>query len=374
MKYRGKIVDSHHHMVGGFGEGLAFYDTYQKQFEMEKVSAVNMVMIPQWCEENICQNQQAILLKLLYPGKFYSYAGFDYYVPEGKSPKGIEAQARQYMDMGFDGIKMVELKPMIYKQLGGPVLASERYEGMWRFMEETGAPVLLHMGDPETYWDINRVTPMALERGWFCGDGTFPPLEELYADVERVLDRHPKLNISLAHFYFLSDQPERAEKFLDRHPYARFDLTPGREMYENFSKRPDEWRAFFLRYQDRILYGTDNGWGGSQIAEDKYRLLELNASVQHRFLQTGDTFEGYGFQIHGLNLPVKVLEKIYYKNFERMAGSVPKDMDAEKGLAYVEEMLEVYRGSDVPYYEKEMAMMEFVREQILEFLAQEKTL
>ncbi len=36
MKYRGKMVDSHHHMVGGYGEGLAFYEVYQRLMELEK--------------------------------------------------------------------------------------------------------------------------------------------------------------------------------------------------------------------------------------------------------------------------------------------------------------------------------------------------
>ncbi|MDD3335679.1 MAG: amidohydrolase family protein [Eubacteriales bacterium] len=260
MKYRGKIIDSHHHMVGGYGEGLAFYELYQKLLENGGLSAMNVVMIPQWGEEYITQNEQAILFKILYPGKFYTYAGFDYYMPKGKNRKDFEAQARQYIDMGFDGIKMVELKPMVYKQLGCPVLSSEAYEGMWRFMENGGHPVLLHMGDPETYWDISRCTKMDLENGWFCGDGTYPQLEEFYADVEKVLDKHPGLNVSLAHFYFLSAQLERAARFLDKHPCVRFDITPGREMYENFSMRADEWRDFSIRYQDRILYGTDNGW------------------------------------------------------------------------------------------------------------------
>lgn len=371
MKYRGKIVDSHHHMVGGYGEGLDFYETYLRLMDIEGIQSMNVVMIPQWCEENICQNQQAILLKTLYPGKFYSYAGFDYYMPEGKTQKDIELQARQYMDMGFDGIKMVELKPMVYKQLGGPVLSSEKYEGMWKFMEETGAPVLFHMGDPETYWDRSRCTKLALERGWFCGDGTFPPLEDFYANIERVLDKHPKLNISLAHFYFLSDQIERAAKTLDKYPFVRFDITPGREMYENFSKRPDEWRDFFIKYQDRILYGTDNGWGGTSDPNEKYEIAEMNTAVQHRFLQTADVFEGYGFTVKGLNLPEKVLEKIYYKNFEKMAGSAPKDMDPKKGLAYVEEMMDVYRGTNIPYYDKEMKMMEFIQSELKAFIAQE---
>lgn len=352
MKYHGKMVDSHHHMVGGYGEGLHFYETYQKQLELEKL--------------------QAILLKTLYPGKFYSYAGFDYYMPEGKKQKDIELQARQYLDMGFDGIKMVELKPMVYRQLGGPVLTSEKYEGMWKFMEETQAPVLFHMGDPETYWDINRCTKLALDSGWFCGDGTYPPLEDFYANIERVLDKHPRLNISMAHFYFLSDQIEQAEKTLDKYPFVRFDLTPGREMYENFSKRPDEWHDFFIKYQDRILYGTDNGWGGTTDENEKYELAKLNASVQHRFLQTADVFEGYGFTIKGINLPHKVLEKIYYKNFEKMAGKAPKDMDSRKGLGYVEEMIQVYQGANIPYYDKEMEMMEFIQKELRDFIAQEK--
>jgi predicted TIM-barrel fold metal-dependent hydrolase len=358
-------------MVGGYEEGLAFYASYQILLEQCKLQAANIVMIPQWCEENIAQNQQAVLLKTLYPGKFYSYAGFDYYLPQGKKQKSFEAQAKQYMDMGFDGIKMVELKPMVYKQLGCPKVSSARYEDMWSFMEEKGYPVLFHMGDPETYWDKSRCTPMALERGWFCGDGTFPPLEAFYADTEAVLDRHPRLNMSLAHFYFLSDQIGRATEMMEKYPCVRFDITPGREMYENFSKKPEAWRDFFIRYQDRILYGTDNGWGGSQDATFKYELAELNASVMHRFLQTADVFEGYGFEVRGLDLPQKVLEKIYYKNFEQMAGSAPRDMDPRKGLAYVDEMLEVYKGSQVPHYEKEMALMEFIRDKLQEFITQE---
>lgn len=371
MKYRGKMVDSHHHMVSGYGDSLEFYEKYRKLMDLEQLQAMNVVMVPQWCDQYITQNQQAILLKTLYPGKFYSYAGFDYYMPQDKPQKDMELQARQYLDMGFDGIKMVELKPMVYKRLGCPDLSSEKYEGMWKLMEENGSPVLFHMGDPETYWDISNCTQLALENGWFCGDGTFPPLEDFYANIERVLDKHPKLNISMAHFYFLSNQIERAGRVLDRYPTVRFDLTPGREMYENFSKRPDEWRDFFIRYQDRILYGTDNGWALTDEPDELVETAKLNASVQHRFLQTADVFEGYGFTVRGLNLPVKVLEKIYYKNFEKMAGSAPKEMDAKKGLAYVNEMLDVYRGTDIPCYEEEMRGMEFIADELTAFIAQE---
>ena len=81
--------------------------------------------------------------------------------------------------------------------------------------------------------------------------------------------------------------------------------------------------------------------------------------------------ESYGFTIRGIDLPQKVLEKIYYKNFEKMAGPAARDMDPQKGLVYVEEMIEVYKDSNVPYYEKEMGMMTFIRDELRKFIAQE---
>ncbi len=46
-------------------------------------------------------------------------------------------------------------------------------------------------------------------------------------------------------------------------------------------------------------------------------------------------------------------------------------MDARKGLAYVEEMMECYRNTEIPYYEKEMELMGFIQREIKAFIAQE---
>lgn len=68
-----------------------------------------------------------------------------------------------------------------------------------------------------------------------------------------------------------------------------------------------------MRYQDRIMFGTDN-----EVAEEMYR-------NHFRWLETGDEyFDYWGYpgqgrwKIYGLNLPDTVLEKIYHKNAERM--------------------------------------------------------
>lgn len=371
MKYEGKVVDTHLHMHGGYEDTLAFYEGMEQLAKTAGLVMKNVVMVPQWDKEFISQNQLGILYKALYPGKLYCYAGFDYYMPEGVERKRLKDQAQNYVEMGFDGIKMVELKPTVYNNLGGVDIDSQEYDEMFGYLDETGTPLLFHVGDPETFWDPERAPKFAIENGWFYGNGSFPKLESLYADVEAMLGRHPKLKVVFAHFFFLSDDIERAARVLDQYPNVRFDLTPGTEMYGNFSKKPAEWREFFQKYEDRILLGTDNGWGSMTPMEEKIDFAVNNLGNVRRFLETADHFEGYEMAIEGLDLPVSTLEKIYYMNYEAMAGTSPKAVDLAKALAYQEEMLELFRGTGVPFYDRVFPQMEFMCGKMRELLERE---
>lgn len=75
----------------------------------------------------------------------------------------------------------------------------------------------------------------------------------------RLLAAHPRLKIIFAHFFFMSAQLRRLDKILSLYPNLMVDLTPGIEMYESFSARPQETADFFRKYHDRICYGTDIG-------------------------------------------------------------------------------------------------------------------
>lgn len=371
MKYSGKIIDSHLHMHGGYEDTCAFFAGMESLADAVNYTTKNVVMVPQWDREFVSQNQLGILYKALYPGKLYAYAGFDYYMPEGIAHKDLEQQARDYVAMGFDGIKMVELKPTVYRNLGGVRLSDSEYDRMFGYLEQSGTPLLFHVGDPETFWDDARAPAFAKENGWFYGTGNFPALEALYADVEGMLARHPRLNVVFAHFFFLSDDIRRAERVLEKYPNVRFDLTPGTEMYGNFSKMPEQWNVFFQKYADRILFGTDNGWGSTTPMSEKVEFAVNNVANVRRFLETADHFKGYEMQIRGLDLPQATLEKIYAKNFEAMAGSAPKKVDCKKALAYVQEMLAVYEGKDIPFYDRVVPQMKFVAGKLQELIARE---
>ncbi len=157
---------------------------------------------------------------------------------------------------GFDGLKLIEGKPQVRKLLPLPLDGPE-YAGLWAALESEQFPVVFHVADPDEFWDAERCPDWARSGGWDYSDGSYPSKEDLYTEVDHILARHPNLKITFAHFYFLSTDLARAARFLDAHPGVCFDLAPHIGMYHDFSRDPQAARDFFLRYSDRILYGTD---------------------------------------------------------------------------------------------------------------------
>ena len=80
-------------------------------------------------------------------------------------------------------------------------------------------------------------------------------------------------------------------------------------------RQPYTARRFFLQYADRILFGSDMGF-----YPETYRII-------YRFLETDDEYFNYSaapipmqgrWHVYGLYLPDEVLEKVYFRNSERI--------------------------------------------------------
>jgi len=245
-----------------------------------------------------------------------------HYPPPGEKADGHELaeQAKRLAGMGFEGFKMIEGKPG-NRKLSGLPLDSGVYDEYYSFLESAGIPILYHVADPEEFWDFEKIPSWARSSGWFY-DETYPTKEKLYGEVDGVLGKFPKLKTIFAHFYFKSASIESASEFLDKWPNANLDLTPGSEMYPAFSADPDGWREFFIKYQDRILYGTDS------VDYDVRFSLDRNISVRN-FLEKQGEFRSNAWEcnLRGIYLDKEVLEKIYWKNFRALAGNKPKKID-----------------------------------------------
>ncbi len=331
MKFEKQVIDGHIHFTDWFDENgktlIEALDDYQDRFGFK---ALNICATP-FNYADVTNNIMGAFYKLHNPSA-YTYAGVIYAdfpvkhpVPEGMTP---QEQYKELMEIGFDGIKLMEGKPNDQKLLGTK-LDDEFYDELFRLAEADGTNIVCHIADPDTFWDINKAPEWAIRSGWFYGDGTHPTLEELYQQTFNVLKKHPKLNITFAHFFFLSEHPDVLEKLFDTYENVTIDLVPGSEMYGGINKRHAYYKEFFEKYSNRILYGTDctfpvepEYW--DHLAQEVYNAVTSDKDI-----------EIYTVECKGLNLSDTACDKILSENFISRCGGEPRKINIEALKRYI---------------------------------------
>lgn len=280
----------------------------------------------------INQNIECLYAKALCGGKIYLNMALNAYYYEhhelmSKMPEYIE----RMLKCGFDGVKMIEGKPTDRKSFPIPDFDSPLYDDTFKYLEAHQIPITWHVNDPEEFWDPERVPFWAKRSGWFYGDGTYANNEDQYRQIERLLEKHPKLVITFAHFYFLSGDLKRLGKLFDKFPNIGVDITPGIELFTNMSANIEEAKAFFNKYSDRILYGTDisidSDAGGDLNVVDTITRKQLchDFLTKDHFILKGDEKGLLGkddLELNGLCLDKEVVEKIEYHNFMKRYGEI----------------------------------------------------
>lgn len=317
------VIDAHIHIMGGIDS----IEVIKKQKAQYGYSAANILSIEAMGDNT--QNAKCIAYKHLSPGD-YAFAGLNY-----KSHKDFLTQAKVLYDMGFDGFKMIEGKPDVRKQIG-IALDDPSYDPFYSFLEEKELPLLLHAADPATFWDAEKTPSFAKENGWFYGDGSHLSKEEINSEVEGVLRKHRNLKLILAHFYFMSDDLDRAERLMDEFPNLHFDITPGTEMFTDFSRDINAAKTFFNKYQNRIIFGTDNF---DIESEDDRDIKDVINNLLYSFLCSDKEFCSWDLKLCGINLEQAALENILYKNFQRLVVA-PRLINKEKVIEYCTKLIE----------------------------------
>jgi predicted TIM-barrel fold metal-dependent hydrolase len=181
-------------------------------------------------------------------------------------------------------------------------------------------PVLIHSADPLAFFqpiDRNNERLMQLGRhpDWSFYGPQFPDREEVLAQRNRVLARHPGTSFIGAHLGGNAEDLAALGEVLDRYPNFVVDIS-GR--VAELGRQPYSARRFFLKYPDRILFGTDRYPGRPDQPRHRvyYRFLETQDEYfeyhEHDFPPTGE------WRIHGIFLPDDVLEKVYHLNADAL--------------------------------------------------------
>lgn len=321
-----RIIDSHTHLdAHDPAKLLEMVD----HFGYEKYG---VMAIP--CNGSPLNTLECMLTKRLAPERTYVFGGMVYTPGQVPSAEDHLHQLQLMLDAGCDGWKLLESKPSVYRDLQLP-LDGEVFAKAFAFAEEAAVPITWHAGDPATFWSLDTAPAFAVENNWTCVGEGFPSLAKIYSEVENVFARHPRLRAAMAHLYFTSDDRAHAERMLDTYENFWLDLTPGSEMYYAFHEDVAGWRAFFEKYQDRLVFGTDMvDSTGDVVFGSQDTIVDLVLKT----LSEPGTFEVLGRRCMGMGLPQPVLDKIAALNFERRVGQ-PKPLNESGLAAYVDYLM-----------------------------------
>jgi predicted TIM-barrel fold metal-dependent hydrolase len=176
--------------------------------------------------------------------------------------------------------------------------------------------LVAHLADPDSGWQAPNPSSPDYEyyrdhpSAYMYGKQGVPSKEEILRARDHVLEQNPNLRVVGAHLGSMESNLEDLGRHLDRYPNFAVDIA-ARMPYLEIQPR-ETMIAFITKYQDRLIYGTDNGF--STGSQETLPELESVYANDWRFFATTNTIEYKGKPVQGLGLPEAVLRKIYHEN------------------------------------------------------------
>jgi len=306
------VIDVHNHINDAMG-----IDEHVPPEQVIKVmNAVNVrtvvILTGQWREK-----LQKVVDEMVkpYPGRFMVFTQIDY--SKIDDPKAMVADLDDAVRRGARGLKVLKDLGLQDRDKSGKLIPVDdpRLDPVWEECGRLGIPVAIHVTDPEAFFhpingENERYEELIEHPDWSFYDHGFPSKEEVMAQRDHMFAKHPHTTFIALHVANWPENLDYVSQLLDRLPNV---MTEFGAREAELGRQPRRAREFFLKYQDRILFGTD-----SPPSLEMYRNYL-------RWLETDDEyFDYYGYpgqgrwKIYGMKLPDPVLQKVYHRNAERI--------------------------------------------------------
>ena len=190
-------------------------------------------------------------------------------------------------------------------------------DAVWQAAARLKLPVFIHTADPQEFWQpVDFNNERWLELSLFPGRryAADPGFETLMKERDNMLRRNPGTTFVIAHLGWHANDLARLGKMMDALPNLHAEV--GAVLYD-IGRQPRMAHDFFVKYQDRILFGKDS----FQPEEYPY---------YWRVFETGDDYFDYyrdyhaKWKLYGIDLPDSVLKKVYFGNALRITAGLPQ--------------------------------------------------
>ncbi len=259
-----------------------------------------------------------------FPNRFIVFTNIDFAgIGEPNWTKEAVAKLEADVKNGANGLK-------IYKSLGFSVkdnsgkrvtVDDPRLDAIWSKCGELGIPVLIHTADPKPFWDPldennERWLELKTHAGRKRSDTDPAPFETLIEEQHRIFKKHSKTTFIAAHFGWYANNLAHLDTLLTALPNVVVEFGA---VIAELGRQPRMAKQFFIKYQDRILFGKDS-W-----VPEEY-------NTYFRVLETEDEYFPYHKKYHafwkmyGMGLPDNILKKVYYKNAIRIIPNIDKSL------------------------------------------------
>ena len=225
---------------------------------------------------------------------------------------------------GAIGVKVWKNIGMVFrdKDSNFVLIDDPKFDPIFDFIESQNKTLTGHIGEPRDCWlplekmlaNSNRRYYSSHPQYHMYKHPEYPTYEDQINSYVRMLEKHPNLRYVGCHLGSIEWSMKELAKMLDRFPNMAVDLAARIDDIQIQNR--DEVREFFINYQDRILYGTDLEIEEHHNPKDFVKRMHEKWQADWTYFSTDSvmTIRGISSSVKGLNLPPKILEKIYWEN------------------------------------------------------------
>jgi len=316
-------IDSHIHI--GSDDGV---------FE-EQAAADNFLLITLNVDHGDSANirkqfNNALLSAEKFPGKVFYGPTFLFDTAGWGTPgwsKKIISELENDLSKGAITVKIWKNIGMTVRDRNGKFIMADDpgLNPVIEFIKSKGIPVTGHLGEPRNCWlPLDEMT-VSSDSNYFAEHPEYhmflhpeyPSYEDQIDARDNLLAKHPDLKFIGCHLGSLEWNVDSLAKRLDKYPNLAVDMS-ARICHLQYQSAQDRKRVrdFCIKYQDRLLYGTDEGYSGSSDPERFKKSMHETWFDDWKYFTSDDemTSDKFRGKFTGLKLPKEAADKIYSQN------------------------------------------------------------